>query len=46
MYQVCKENLLSIYNLDKKAYRVAFIDEQVLMWSKEKTIENVVVIGE
>ena len=41
-----KKNLLSISALDKKGYRVAFIDGQVLMWTKGKNIENVVVIGE
>ena len=41
-----KKNLLSISTLDKKGYRVAFIDGQVLMWSKGKTLEDVVVIGE
>ena len=41
-----KKNLLSISALDTKGYRVAFIDGQVLMWSKGKTIEYVVVIGE
>ena len=41
-----KKNLLSISALDKKGYRVSFIDEQVLMWSKGKTLEDVVVIGE
>ena len=41
-----KKNLLSISTLDKEGYRVAFIDGQVLMWSKEKTLEDVVVIGE
>ena len=41
-----KKNLLSISALDKKGYRVAFIDGQVLMWSKGKTLEDVVVIGE
>ena len=41
-----KKNLLSILALDKKGYRVAFIDGQVLMWSKEKKLEDVVVIGE
>ena len=37
------KNLLSILDLDKKGYRVAFIDGQVLMWSKGKTLEDVVV---
>ena len=41
-----KKNLLSISSLDKKGYRVAFIDGQVLMWSKGKTLEDVVVIVE
>ena len=41
-----KKNLLSISDLDKKRYRVSFIDGQVLMWSKGKTLEDVVVIGE
>ena len=41
-----KKNLLSISALDKKGYRVAFIDGQVLMCSKGKTLEDVVVIGE
>ena len=41
-----KKNLLSISTLDNKGYRVFFIDGQVLMWSKGKTLEDVVVIGE
>ena len=41
-----KKNLLSIYALDKKGYRVAFIDGQILMWSNGKTLEDVVVIVE
>ena len=40
-----KNNLLSISALDKKGYRVSFIDGQVLMCSKEKTLEDIVVIG-
>jgi hypothetical protein len=39
------KNLLSILALDKKGFRVAFIDGEVLMWSKGKTIEDAVVIG-
>ena len=31
-----KNNLLSISALDKKGFRVAFIDGQVLMWPKRK----------
>ena len=41
-----KENLLSISALDTKGMRVAFIDGQVIMWPKGKTIDDVVVIGE
>ena len=41
-----KKNLLSISSLDKKGYRFSFIDGQVLMWSKGKTLEDVVVIRE
>ena len=40
------KNLLFISTLDKKGYRVAFIDGQVLMWPKGKSIEDAVVIGE
>ena len=31
-----KNNLLSTSTLDKKGYRVSFIDGQVLMWTKGK----------
>ena len=41
-----KNNLLSIFALDAKGIRVAFIDGQVIMWPKGKTIDNAVVIGE
>ena len=41
-----KNILLSISSLDKKGYRVSFIYGKVLMWSKGKTIEDVMVIGE
>ena len=40
-----KKNLLSISALDKKGFWVAFVDRKVLMWSKGKTIEDVVVNG-
>ena len=33
-----KNNLLSISAIDKKGYRVAFIDGKGLMWSKGKTL--------
>jgi hypothetical protein len=39
------KNLPSISTLDKKGFGVAFIDGEVLMWSKGKTIEDLVVIG-
>ena len=41
-----KNNLISISALEKKEYRVSFIDGQVLMWTKGRIIEDVVVIGE
>jgi hypothetical protein len=40
-----KNNLLSILALDKKGYRVAFIDGQVLMWAKGETLNEAIVIG-
>jgi hypothetical protein len=40
-----KKNLLSISALDKKGYRVAFIDGEVLMWAKGETINEAIVIG-
>ena len=41
-----KKNLLSISALDKKGFKVAFIDGQVLMWPKGKNIEDAIIIGE
>ena len=41
-----KNNLLSISSLDAKGMRVAFIDGQVLMWTKGNTIDDAIVIGE
>ena len=41
-----KKNLLSILVLDAKGMWVAFIDGQVIMWPKGKTINDAVVIGE
>ena len=40
-----KKNLLSISALDKKGFRVAFVDGKVLMWTKRKTIDDAVEIG-
>ena len=39
------KNLLSISDLDKKGFRVSFIDGEFLVWLKGKTIEYVIVIG-
>ena len=44
--QGLKKNILSISVLDAKGIRVAFVDGQVLMWPKRKTIDDAVVIGE
>jgi hypothetical protein len=40
-----KKNLLSISPLDKKGYRVSFIDGEVLMWAKGETLNEAIVIG-
>ena len=40
-----KKNLLSISSLDKRGFKVAFIDGKFLMWSKGKTIDDAVEIG-
>jgi hypothetical protein len=40
-----KKNLLSISALDEKGFRVAFIDGEVLMWPKGKSIDDAIVIG-
>jgi hypothetical protein len=39
------KNLLSISSLDKKGFGVAFIDGEVLKWSKGKSIEDAIVVG-
>jgi hypothetical protein len=39
------KNLLSISSLEKKGFKVSFIDGEVLMWPKGKTIEEAIVIG-
>ena len=41
-----KKNRLSISALDAKGMRAAFIDGQVILWPRGKTIDDVVVIGE
>ena len=40
-----KNNILSIYALDAKGIRVAFVDGQVLMWPRGKTLEDTTLIG-
>ena len=40
-----KKNLLSISALYKKGFRVYFVDGEVLMCSKGKTIDDAFVIG-
>ena len=39
------KNLLSISSLDKKGLRISFLDEEFIMWTKGKTIDDAVVIG-
>ena len=41
-----KKNLLSISTIDAKGIRVAFVDGQVMMWPRGKTIEDAKMIGE
>ena len=41
-----KKNILSIFALDSKGMRDAFVNVQVLMYPKGKTIEDEIVIGE
>ena len=41
-----KKNLISISTLDAKGMRIAFIDGQVIMWPRGKTIDDAIVIGE
>jgi hypothetical protein len=38
------KNFLYISPLDKKGFRVAFIDGEVLMWLKGKTIEDIILL--
>jgi hypothetical protein len=40
-----KKNLLSISALEKKGFRVAFIDGEVLMWAKGETLNEAIIIG-
>lgn len=40
-----KKNLLSISGLEKKGFRVTFMDGHILMWPKGKTIDDAIMIG-
>ena len=40
-----KKNLLSVSVLEDKRFRVIFIDNQALLWSKNKDLKSAVVIG-
>jgi hypothetical protein len=40
-----EKNIVSIYFLEDKGNRIAFVDGEVLSWSKDSSIENVRVIG-
>jgi hypothetical protein len=40
-----KKNLLSISALEKKGFRVSFIDGEVLMWAKGETLNEAIIIG-
>ena len=42
---VLNKNLISISPLDNKFFRVYFVDGEVLMWKKGKTIDYAIVIG-
>ena len=41
-----KNNILSIFALDAKGIQITFVDVQVLMWPKGKTIDDATMIGE
>jgi hypothetical protein len=40
-----KKNFLSISVVDEKGFKVTFVNGEVLMWPKGKTIDDVVVVG-
>jgi hypothetical protein len=40
-----EKNLVSIYCLEDKGNRIAFVDGEKLSWSKDSNIENARVIG-
>ena len=40
-----KKNLLSISGLEKKGFKVTFVDGQILIWPRGKTIDDAIMIG-
>jgi hypothetical protein len=40
-----KKNLLSILALEEKGFILTFIDGEVLMWTRGKTLDDAIVIG-
>jgi hypothetical protein len=40
-----RKNLLSISTLEKKSFRISFVDGEVLMWPKGKSFNDAIVIG-
>jgi hypothetical protein len=40
-----EKNLVYIYYLEEKGNRIAFVDGEVLSWSRDSNIENARVIG-
>jgi hypothetical protein len=40
-----RKNLLSISALEKKGFRIVFIDGEVLMWAKGETLNEAIIIG-
>jgi hypothetical protein len=43
--QGLKKNILSIFSLEYKCFRVSFVDGQVLLWPKSSSIDYAIVIG-
>ena len=40
-----KKNILSISALDKKGFRFSFVDDEVLMWTKRKIIDDELILS-
>jgi hypothetical protein len=43
--QGLKKDLLSIFALEDKGFKVAFVDGQVLLWPKNSSIDKATMIG-